>query len=180
MRKSLFVIAAALLAANPARALAPSAQAARLNVGADRFVVGGKTDNAGELLDCAKSEVQHTILQCSLKPAALTSASSVGRRVQGAALTLNFKGEIINMSLTFDAGLAFDVLLSDYKLALEASPKVQYWADDKHLFESYIWIDGATEVELTRPLKGPAQEGAVRVYISSLSGDQDLSPEDAR
>ena len=105
---------------------------------------------------------------------------SVGRRVRSAILNLNFKGRVINMSLTFDAGLSFDVLLGDYKLALGSEPKIQYWADDKHLFASYVWIDGTTEVELSRVMKGQATDGPVRAYVSALSGNQELAPEDAR
>ncbi len=76
---------------------------------------------------------------------------------QGATLNVNFKGKVINMSLTFETGLGFDVLLNDYKAALAASPKIQYWADDAHLYASYIWIDGDTEVEISRTLKGPTE-----------------------
>lgn len=173
------VLALVLLSPSAARAAA-LAPAARLNVGAEGLVVGSKAGSAADFLDCAKSEVQHTILQCSLKPAAVPAAMSVGRRVQNAFLNLNFKGEVINMSLTFDAGLGFDVLLGDYKLALGSSPKIQYWADDKHLYASYIWIDGETEVEISRVIKGTAPDGAVRVYISRLAGNPDLSPEDAK
>jgi hypothetical protein len=166
-----------LSSAAQAASLAP---AARLNVGAESLVVGSKAAGAADFLDCAKSEVQHTILQCSLKRQAVPAAMSVGRRVQSAFLNLNFKGRVINMSLTFDAGLGFDVLLGDYELALGSEPKVQYWADDKHLYASYIWIDGNTEVELSRTLKGPSSDGPVRAYVSSLAGNQELSPEDAR
>ena len=171
----------ALVMLSPAAARAAAlAPAAKLNIGAESLVVGSNAGSAADFLDCAKSEVQHTILPCALKPAAVPAAMSVGRRVQSAFLNLNFKGQVINMSLTFDAGLSFDVLLGDYKLALGSSPKVQYWADDKHLFASYIWIDGTTEVELSRTLKGPAAGGPVRAYVSSLSGNSELSPEDAR
>jgi hypothetical protein len=169
-----------LLSPVSARAHGLLAEAARLNVGSDRLIVGSVTERAAELLDCSKSEIQHTILQCSLKPKALPSAFSAGHRLQSASLTLNFKGRVVNMSLAFDAGLGFDVLLSDYKAAFAASPKIQYWADDKHLYASYIWIDSDTEIEISRTLKGPTEGGPVRVYVSSLSGNEDLSPEDAR
>ena len=172
------VFALALL--SPAASAASLAPAARLNIGPEGLVVGSKSGSAADFLDCAKSEVQHTILQCTLKPTAVPAAMSVGRRVQSAFLNLNFKGRIINMSLTFDAGLSFDVLLGDYTLALGSEPKVQYWADDKHLFASYIWIDGNTEVELSRTIKGASTGGPVRAYVSSLAGNQDLPPEDAR
>jgi len=174
-------LAFALVLLSPAAARAAAlAPAAKLNVGAESLVVGSKAGSAADFLDCAKSEVQHTILQCSLKHEAVPAAMSVGRRVQSAFLNLSFKGRVINMSLTFDAGLSFDVLLGDYKLALGSDPKIQYWADDKHLFASYIWIDGTTEVELSRTLKGPSTDGPVRAYVSSLSGNQELAPEDAR
>ena len=175
-----FMIAVSLFAPSLGWGLGAFAQAARLSVGPDELVVGQKTARADELLDCVKSEVQHTLRQCALKPSALPSSFSVGHRVQSAALTVNFKGEVVNMSVAFDAGLGFDVLLSDYKAALSASPKIQYWADDKHLYASYIWIDGDAEVEISRTLKGPAADGPVRVFVSSLSGNQDLSPEDAQ
>jgi hypothetical protein len=172
------VVLALILLAPAARA-ASLAPAAKLNIGAESLTVGSNAGSAADFLDCAKSEVQHTILPCSLKKTAVPAAMSVGRRVQSAFLNLNFKGEVINMSLTFDLGLGYDVLLGDYKQALGSSPKVQYWADDKHLYASYIWIDGETEVEISRVIKGAAPDGAVRVYVSRLAGNPDLSPEDA-
>jgi hypothetical protein len=157
----------------------PLSGAARLNVGSQQFAVGRRSLGYASTLDCAASAVQHTILQCSLKPAVLPTASSVGRRVQSASLTLNFKGDVVNMSVAFDPALGFDVILSDYKAALASDPKVQYWADDAHLYASYIWIDGETEVEITRTLKGTSAGGSVRVFVSSLSGNTELSPDDA-
>jgi hypothetical protein len=179
MRKLSFAIAAALCAPSSGWALGSLAQSARLVVDSGPLIVGQMVEGAAEALDCRTSSVQHTVQPCALKPRALPSASSVGRRVQSASLTVNFKGRVVNMSLAFDAGLGFDALFSDYKTALGSSPKVQYWADDAHLYASYIWIDGETEVEISRTLKGSSEGGPVRVYISSLSGNPDLSPEDA-
>ncbi|MFI5346842.1 MAG: hypothetical protein ACHQ51_10750 [Elusimicrobiota bacterium] len=176
--RSLVLAAVVSLFSAPAWA-GPLASAARLNVGPEQLAVGRRSPGFAAILDCASSQVQHTILQCVLKPAVLPTTSSVGRRVQSASLTLNFKGDVVNMSVAYDPALSFDILMSDYKAALASDPKVQYWADDAHLYASYIWIDGETEVEITRTLKGPAAGGGVRVFVSSLSGNTELSPDDA-
>lgn len=174
MRELLIVLA--LLTAGKAWS-AGLAAAARLNVGAEQLVVG-QTANAG-LLDCKASAVQHTIKRCALKPALAATASSVGRRIKSAAVTLNFQDTVINMSLEFDAGLGADLLTGDYAAAIGSAPKTQYWADDDHLYASSIWIDGETEVEISRTVKG-ASDGAARAFVSRLAGNPLLSPDDAR
>jgi hypothetical protein len=179
MRNFALAFAASLLLPSFARA-AGLAEAARLIVGQDSVAVGRIVGAAAGSLDCKTSAVQHTIQPCALKPAALPTAFSVGHRVQSVSLNVNYKGKVINMSVAYENGLGFDAILGDYKAALAASPKVQYWADDAHLYASYIWIDGETEVEISRVVKGAAQDGAVRVYVSSLAGNPDLNPDDSR
>ncbi|MDE2142140.1 MAG: hypothetical protein KGL74_10230 [Elusimicrobia bacterium] len=179
MKTVFFLFVAVLSASSPARALDSLSANARLNVGAAQLAVGRKTAAAGQLLDCATSAVQHTVSQCEVKKTLLPLSISLGHRVQSATVTVSYKGTVVNMSLAFDAGLGFDVLLSDCKTAFSAEPRIQYWADDQHLYASYIWVDGESEVEITRTLKGPATGGSVRVYVSSLAGNPDLNPEDA-
>jgi hypothetical protein len=154
------------------------ATAARLNIGSESLVVGQKTTVADQLLDCKLSKVQHTIRQCVLKPALAASTWSAGHRVKGASVTLNFQGDVINMSVEYEPGLGADVLIADYSTAIGANPKTQYWADEDHLYASSIWIDADTEVEISRAIKG-ASDGSARAFVSRLSGNPLLSPDDA-
>jgi hypothetical protein len=118
------------------------------------------------------------VKRCSLKPDALSRATAFGRAVKSATLNLHFQGAVLNMSVEFDA--APETLIADARAAFGRAPKVQYWADDAHLYEASIWIDEAdqAEVEIDRAIKGAKDSGA-RVYLSSLAGGRPLHPDDA-
>lgn len=173
--------ALALLAvlAGPAAA-APVAQAARVSVGLESIVVGAKLGGAESRLDCKASKVQHTVRKCELKAAALPTATSLGNSVAKLTLNAHFQGDVVNMAVVYSPGLSFDFILGLYRNAIGGEPKVEYWADDDHLYASYIWVDGDAEVELTDTVKGAAPPGGVTAYVSSLTRNRALSPEDAR
>lgn len=153
------------------------ARSARVAIGPDQLVIGEKLASAAQYLDCAKSSVQHTIRKCTLKPAWIQAASSVGLRIEEATLNIHFQGDVINMAVEY--GASFDAVFNAYKAALPGTPKITYWADDGHLYASYIWIAGNTEVEITKTVKGSPGDGRTRVYIASISVERPLSPEDA-
>jgi hypothetical protein len=176
------VLALALLAAWPvsARAGGALAQAARLNLRSGALAVGFQAGAAEPALDCRDSTVQHTIRRCRLKAAEAGVATSLGHPVKNATLNLHFQGDVLNMSLEFERAIGFERLLADCTSAAGFAPKVQYWADDGHLYASYIWVDGDAELELARTIKGADDGSSLRVYLSSLSGGRPLSPQDAR
>jgi hypothetical protein len=167
----------AVLAA-PVRA-ASLAEAARVQVGLDEIVIGRTLGAALSRLDCKDSAVQHTVRKCALKPAALALARSLGNPVAKLSLVRHFQGEAVNMSVQYADGLSFDFVLSLYKTAIGSEPKIEYWADDGHLYASYIWVDEGSEVELTDTIKGSKLPGGVTVYVSSLTRNRPLSPDDA-
>lgn len=170
-----------LLALLPASGFAASlAESARVQVGLDEIVIGRKLGAAVSRLDCKDSAVQHTVRKCALKPAALASAKAVGNAVAKLTLVQHFQGEAVNMSVQFADGLSFAFLLDRYKSAIGSEPKIEYWADDDHLYASYIWVDEGSEVELTDTIKGAKFPGGVTVYVSSLTRNRPLSPDDAR
>jgi hypothetical protein len=160
-------------------AASPLAREASVTISGEPLIVGASEKAADRRLDCAASAVQHTVLRCQIAAAAVSSASSLGRRVDGVTLNVHFQGQIINMSVEFSAGNDIDDVLGQLKTAFAQEPKVQYWADDAHLFASYIWVDQEAEVEVTRTVKGGAGDGKVRMYVSSLLGGLPMSPDDA-
>lgn len=171
------VLAAALLAV-PARAASPLARAASVALSGESFAVGAGGPEAVKRLDCAPSTVQRTILRCKVPAAAASFAACLGWRIDSAALNVHYQGRVLNMSVEFaDSGA--DALLSQLRGVIGSAPKVQYWADDAHLYASYIWVDGEAEIEVTKTLKGPVGDGKTRLYVSSLSGDLPLNPDDA-
>ncbi len=172
-----FVLAA--MSAVPCSAQSVLAREARVLVSGESLSVGSSAGAARRSLDCAESTVQHTILRCQVPPAAVSFASSLGRGVESVTLNVHFQGRIINMSVEFASGNDVEAVLRQLQSALGAEPKVQYWADDAHLYASSIWVDGATEVEVTKTVKGAAGDGKVRMYVSSLLGGLPLSPDDA-
>jgi|GEM_PF-2848461 len=169
----------AALAASPCLAASTLAREARVTVSGEALTVGVADKSSRSQLDCVASTIQHTILRCQVPPAAVSFASSLGRRVDAVSLTLHFTGQIINMSVEFASGNDVDGVLGQLTAALGLPPKIQYWADDAHLYASYIWVDGEAEVEVTKTVKGGAGDGKVRMYVSSLLGGLPLSPDDA-
>jgi hypothetical protein len=99
--------------------------------------------------------------------------------VDAVSLNLHFQGQVINMSVEFASGNDVDGVLGQLTSAFGLPPKIQYWADDAHLYASYIWVDGEAEVEVTKVVKGDAGDGKVRMYVSSLLGGLPMSPDDA-
>lgn len=176
--RAAILLTAALLMPGTVRAADFLASAAKLSVGMSEFSAGRKAGKTEALFDCPPDGVQHTVLRCALKPEAAKNAFSFGKQVEEAKLNVHFEGDIVNMSVTYAASLDFDSLLSTYKSALSANPKVEYWADGARLYASYIWIDDKTEVEITRTLKGPVSDKRVTAYVASLSGNRPLSPQD--
>jgi hypothetical protein len=174
--KSAFLLAA--LAASPCLAASPFAREARVTVSGEDLIIGVADKAAETQLDCAASAVQHTIRRCKLNASVASFAISLGRHVESVALTVHYQGEIVNMSVEFSAGNDVDDVLSQLKSAFGQEPRVQYWADDAHLFASYIWVDQETEVEVTKTVKGDAGDGKVRMYASSLLGGRPISPDD--
>jgi len=169
--------AALLLCAADATTAGPFARVARLRVGSSEIAVGVKAP--ADVLACRSGRVQHTVRRCELAAAALAAARCLDHRVKAATLNVHFQGEVVNMSVEFEPGVGFDLLLGDLRAALGAEPRVEYWADDDHLYASYIWVDGDAEIEITKTVKGSAPEGGVRAYVSSLKGNRPLSPDDA-
>lgn len=176
MRLSILLAA---LAASPSFAASPLARAARLTVSGESVMVGVVDKAAQQRLECAPSTAQHTIIRCKIPAVAVSFASCLGRRVEGATLNVHFQGQPINMSVEFSAGTSVENLLSQLRTAFGLEPKIQYWADDAHLYASYIWVDGEAEIEVTKTLKGDAGDGKVQMYVSSLTGGLPLSPDDA-
>ena len=169
----------ATFAAAPCFASSPFAREARVTVSGENLIVGAADKAALAQLDCAASTVQHTIRRCRLNAAVASSASSLGRHVESAAVTVHFQGEIVNMSVEFSAETNVDEVLNQLKSAFGREPRIQNWADDAHLFASYIWVDQETEVEITKTVKGDAGDGKVRMYVSSLLGGRPISPDDS-
>jgi hypothetical protein len=168
-----------LLAASPCLAESPLAREARVTVSGESLTVGTADKSFQRRLDCAASTAQHTILRCKVPAAAVLLASSLGRRVDDVSLNLHFQGRIINMAVEFSAGNDVQAVTDQLKAAFGLEPKVQYWADDAHLYASYIWVDGEAEVEVTKTVKGAAGDGKVRMYVSSLLGGLPISPDDS-
>jgi hypothetical protein len=154
------------------------ARAARVTISGEPLTVGAANRAAERFLNCSASAVQHTIRSCKSVAPEGAFASSLGRRVDGVTLNLHFQGKIVNMSIEFAAGNDADAVLSQLKKELGEEPKVQYWADPAHLFASYIWVDGKTEIEVTKTVKGDAGDGKVRMYVSTLLGGLPINPED--
>jgi hypothetical protein len=172
--------ALALFASLAAQAFAaPVAQAARVNLGPDAVVVGQKLGAAASRLDCKASKVQHTVRKCELKAAELTTAGSLGNNIAKLTLNAHFQDDVVNMAVVYAPGLPFNFVLGLYKTAIGQEPKTEYWADDDHLYASYIWVDGDAEVELTDTIKGDKLPGGVTAYVSSLTRNRALSPDDA-
>lgn len=151
------------------------ADEAAVSVAGTKLSAGAPAGKAREQLECAQSKVQRTVSRCSLKAASVSFAKSLGHPLASLTLNLHFKGEVVNMSFEL-TGVAPDALVSELKAKLPGEPRVEYWADDEHLFASTIWVDGKTEVEFTRAVKGPA--GKTIVYVSSLTGNRPLNPDD--
>jgi hypothetical protein len=159
--------------------LASPALVARVSVQGETLMAGAAADAAAQgRLDCAAATVQHTVRSCRLAAAALPSATCLGRRVDGVNLNVHFQGRVINMSVEFSAGTGADDVLSQLTAAFGRAPTVQYWADAGHLYSSSIWVDGRSEVELTKTVRGDAGDGKVRLYVSSLLGGLPISPDD--
>jgi hypothetical protein len=154
------------------------ARAARVKAGLAEIVVGGKIGAAESKLDCAPSKVQRTVKKCVVKSGELASTRSLGNGVAKVALNVHFQGDVVNLSVAYGPGLSFDFILGLYKAAIGSDPKVEYWADDDHLYASYIWVDGDAEVELTNTVKGEKAAGGVTAYVSSLTRNRALSPDD--
>lgn len=173
------LLAAACLAllASPVLAESPLAKAVAVAAAGKALAAGAATPGELGLLDCAPNTVQHTILRCKLKAAELPFAACLGRALDGATFNVHFQGEIVNMSVEFASGASPADVLSQLR-GLLGAPKREYWADDAHLFASYIWVDGEAEVELTETVKGDAGDGKARLYVSSLTGGRPLSPQD--
>ncbi|MFI5361410.1 MAG: hypothetical protein ACHQ49_05530 [Elusimicrobiota bacterium] len=172
-----FALLLATLAVSPSFAASPFALAARLTLSGEDLAVGAADKAANGRLDCAAGTVQRTVLRCKPNAAVTPFASCLGRRVESAAVTLHFQGEVVNMSVEFSAGNGVDDVLNQLRSTLGAEPKVQYWADDAYLFASYIWVDQETEIEVTKTLKGSG-DGKVRLYASTLLGGLPLSTDD--
>ena len=173
---------ALLLAAfscSPCSAESPLARAARVTVSGEALTVGVADKASQRQLDCAASTAQHTILRCKVPAAAVSFAGALGRRVDGVSLNLHYQGRILNMSVAFSADSGVESVLGQLKTEFGREPKVQYWADDAHLYASYIWVDEEAEVEVTKIAKGGDGDGKVRMYVSSLLGGLPLSPDDA-
>ena len=173
-----YAVLLAALAASPSFAASPLAREARLTVSGESVMVGVADKAAERRLECAPSTAQHTIIRCKVPAASVTFASCLGRRIDGATLNIHFQGQPINMSVEFSAGTSVEDVLSQLRTALGLEPKIQYWADDAHLYASYIWVDGEAEIAVTKTLKGNAGDGKVRLYVSSLTGGLPLSPDD--
>jgi len=173
-----FALLLAALAASPGFAASPLAHEARVAVSGEDLVVGVADKAANLQLDCAASTVQHTIRRCKLNASVAPFASSLGRRIESPSFTVHFQGQIVNMSVQFASGTGVDEVLNQLKTAIGREPKVQYWADDAHLFASYIWVDQETEIEITKTVVGDAGDGKVRLYASSLLGGLPISPDD--
>lgn len=169
----------ALLASSPAFAASPLAYEARVVVSGQNLVAGAANAAADASLDCAAPTVQRTIRRCKLSPAVAAFATCLGRRVDGVTLNIHFQGDLINMFVEFASGNGVDAVLGQLKSAFGKEPRIQYWADDSHLYASYIWIDGEAEVEVTKVVKGDAGDGKVRMYVSSLLAGRPLNPDDS-
>lgn len=154
------------------------AQAARFDVGQYELIVGGKIGNAEKTLNCLPEKIQHTIRQCHLKKEALSRALFMDAPIEKMNLSLHFQGDIVNMSIEYGADTSFDSLLETYKEKIYPNPKVDYWTDGDHLYASYIWIDSTTEIELSRMIKGTSDSAPIRAYVSDLTGNRPLNPED--
>ena len=164
------------LASSPCLAASPLARGARITVSGQELVIGVADKTANLQLDCAPSTVQHTVRRCKLNAAVAPFADSLGRHADNVAFTVHFQGEIINMSIEFASSV--DEILDRLKADFGQEPKIQYWADDAHLFASYIWVDQETEVEVTKTVKGDAGDGKTRMYVSSLLGGLPIHPDD--
>lgn len=154
------------------------AYAAKLSVGMSEFSVGHKAGKTEKLFDFPPDGIQHTVARCALKPEAAKNAFSFGNQVEEARMNVHFQGDIINMSITYAASVDFAALLKAMNASLSSPTKTEYWTDGAHLYESSIWIDEKTEIEISRAIKGAVSDKRVTVFISSLSGNRPLSPED--
>lgn len=168
-----------LLLALPASS-AKLAEAAKISLGLEALVVGQKAGAAQAKLSCKDSKVQRTVKKCEVKPEALASARSLGNALEKATLVEHFQGDVVSYSVVYAPGLSFSFVLGLYKSAIGEEPKIEYWADDDHLYASYIWVDGEAEVELTDALKGGKAPGGVTAYVASLTRNRPLSPDDAK
>ena len=173
---------AALAAAQTPQSPSPTAgrlaYAARVLIPGGVLEVGVADKAADARLDCANSSVQHTILRCTLPQPLASQASSLGRSVQSVTLNLHYQGEILDMSIAF-ANAGADGVIRQLESDLGKKPVVQYWADSSHLYASSIWVDGKTEVEVSRTVKGSSDGGGARLYVSTLLGGLPLNPADA-
>jgi hypothetical protein len=172
-----FLLAA--LTASPCLAESPLARETRVVISGDSLAVGAADKAAEGRLDCAASTTQHTVLRCKVPGSVVPFAGSLGRSVDAVTLNVHFQGQVLNMSVEFSAGSDVEAVLGQLKSAFGREPKIQYWADDSHLYASYIWVDDEAEVEVTKTVKGAAGDGKVRMYVSSLLGGLPLSPDDA-
>jgi len=155
------------------------ARAARVVIPGGVLEVGAADKAADAELDCAHSAVQHTILRCTLPDSLISQAVVLGRRVKSVTLNVHFQGEILDMSVAFADGSGAESIIGELKSQLSKKPIVQYWADDSHLYASTIWVDGKTEIEVTRTVKGAQDQDGARMYVSSLLGGLPLNPADA-
>jgi hypothetical protein len=153
---------------------APLSKDAVVSVGGSNLEVGAPVGAAEKSLECVAGKVQKTVKRCSLKAADAPFAKSFSHTVAAVNANVHFQGDVVNMSVEL-SGVSPSALLGELKIKL-GEPRVEYWADDEHLFASYIWVDGKTEVELTDTVKGGS--GKTILYVASLTGNRPLSPDD--
>ncbi len=169
----------AAFAASQCWAAPPLAQIGRVTVSGESLMVGAADPAAAKQLECATSSVQRTIVKCKVPAPVISFTTCLGRHVDSVLLNNHFSGQIINMSVEFSADNNVDSLLTQLQATIGQQPKIQYWADDVHLYASYIWVDGVAEIEVTKTVKGATGDGKVRLYTSSLLGGLPLNPDDA-
>jgi hypothetical protein len=167
-----------LALAAPCRAASPYAKAAQVKLGAAAITIGADASKSAAHLECGESKVQKTIRRCKLAEASRPFAAFLGRSVEAVTATLHWQGEAVNMSIELGKDSDVDAVLAQLEGLLGKKPGVQYWADDAHLFASYIWVDGETEVELTKTVKGDKGDGKVRLYVASIVGGRPAHPDD--
>ncbi|MDE1977517.1 MAG: hypothetical protein KGI84_09715 [Elusimicrobia bacterium] len=171
-------LAAAQTPQSPSQTAGRLAYAARVLIPGGVLEVGVADKTADARLDCANSSIQHTILRCTLPQSLVSQASSLGRSVQSVTLNLHYQGKILDMSIQF-ANAGANEVIRQLESELGEKPVVQYWADSSHLYASSIWVDGKTEVEVSRTIKGSDDGSGARLYVSTLLGGLPLNPADA-
>ncbi|MBI4054504.1 MAG: GIY-YIG nuclease family protein [Elusimicrobia bacterium] len=154
------------------------ARTVQVRIGNNFLIVGEANPGADRYLDCPESSVQHTIRRCQLKERWVSSASSLGHAIKKVTLNMHFQGTIVNMGIEYAPGVAADLLIHECKTLFAREPKIEYWADEAHLYASYIWIDEDTEVEISKTIRG-GSDGEAKLYVSNLSGNRPLHPKDA-